>query len=160
MRSNLLRTLLGLLVLALFSINQASAGEFSVTVKNLTNGIYFTPLLITAHNASIDLFEPGESASGELQEMAEGGEIGGLTALVGGEDSDTIVNPAKGLLAPGESVSTELDTDRTRNRYLSIVAMLLPTNDGFVGMDSGQRRHRLSLGRYADGPEGFDASFR
>ncbi len=29
-----------------------------------------------------------------------------------------------------------LDTRRTRNRFLSLTAMMLPTNDGFVGLDS------------------------
>ena len=123
--------------LAIFPAFQASAAEFTVAVKNLTNGIYFTPLLITAHNGHFRLFETGEPASAELRAMAEGGDISGLLSMIGGADADTIENPAGGLLGPGESVSNiVLDTDRTRNRYLSLVAMLLPTNDGFVGLDS------------------------
>ena len=44
-------------------------------------------------------------------------------------------NPAVGLLAPGDSATATLDTT-AGNTHLSIVAMLLPTNDGFVGLDS------------------------
>ena len=69
--------------------------------------------------------------------MAEGGDISELIEMVGGEDRDTKANPAGGLLAPGGIVSdVYFNTNRTRNRYLSLTAMLLPTNDGFVGLDS------------------------
>jgi hypothetical protein len=156
MRSKLLGTFFGLLFLSSFAVGQAAAAEFSVTVKNLTNGTWFTPLLITAHDKYTDVFETGEPASDELQAVAEGGDISGLVSLVGGEDADTVANPAGGLLAPGASVDgVFLDTDRTRNRYLSIVAMLLPTNDGFVGLDS-LRIPRIP-GSYTYYLNGYDA---
>jgi hypothetical protein len=137
MRSKLLGTILGLLFLTSFAVVRASAAEFSVTVKNLTNATWFTQLLITAHDRRTDLFETGQPASEALQAMAEGGDISGLVALLGGEDADTVADPNDGLLPPGGMVGDVwLDTDRTRNKYLSIVAMLLPTNDGFVGLDS------------------------
>jgi hypothetical protein len=137
MRSKLIGTFLGVLFLSSLAVGHSSAAEFSVSIKNLTHGTWFTPLLITAHDRDTDLFETGEFASEELQAMAEGGDISGLIGLVGGEDADTIANPVGDLLPPGGAVRhVFLDTDRTRNRYLSIVAMLLPTNDGFVGLDS------------------------
>jgi hypothetical protein len=46
------------------------------------------------------------------------------------------------VLSLGQAVAAEFSvtvknlTNRTRNRYLSLTAMLLPTNDGFVGLDS------------------------
>ena len=73
-------------------LGQAMAAEFTVTVKNLTNGIYFTPLLITAHDRDTHLFETGSPASPALQAMAEGGDISGLIRMVGGEDQDTVAN--------------------------------------------------------------------
>ncbi len=78
MRSKLLGTFFGLLFLLSFAVCQAAAAEFSVTVKNLTNGTWFTPLLITAHDKYTDVFETGEPASDELQAVAEGGDISGL----------------------------------------------------------------------------------
>ena len=137
MRSKFFGTLLGLLFLTSFAVCQAYGAEFSVTVKNLTHGTWFTPLLITAHDRHTDLFETGEPASEALQAMAEGGNISGLLGYVDGRGADSVANPAGGLLAPGAVVpDVFFDTDRSRNRYLSIVAMLLPTNDGFVGLDS------------------------
>ena len=137
MKNLLFKTLLALMVGMVLPLGQALAAEFSVTVKNLTNGIYFTPLLITAHDGDTHLFETGSPASAALQAMAEGGDISKLLAMVGGEARDTRANPAGGLLAPGGIVSdVYFNTNRTRNRYLSLTAMLLPTNDGFVGLDS------------------------
>jgi len=136
MRRILFNTLFAVMVGTVLSMGQAVAAKFTVTVKNLTNGIYFTPLLITAHDGETHLFETGSPASGALQVMAEGGDLVGLVDMVGPPDDDTVVNPPEGLLAPGGIVSSDFKTNRTRNRYLSLVAMLLPTNDGFVGLDS------------------------
>lgn len=156
MRSKFFGTILSLLFLTVFGVCQAFGAEFSLTVKNLTHGTWFTPLLITAHDRHTDLFETGKQASGELQAMAEGGDISGLLGLLGGEDADTVADPNNGLLPPGGVVSDVwLDTDRSRYRYLSIVAMLLPTNDGFVGLDS-LRIPRIP-GTYTYFLNGYDA---
>jgi hypothetical protein len=109
------------------------AAPVDVEVTNLTHGVYFTPLLVTAHDGSTHLFSPGAAASASLRLMAECGDISALVADVGGADPDTVINPAGGLLAPGASTTAALDTTRSR---LSVVAMLLPTNDGFVGLDA------------------------
>ena len=131
------KALLALMIGMVLPHGPTTAAEFTVTVKNLTNGIYFTPLLITAHDRDTHLFETSTPATPALQAVAEGGDISGLLSMVGGEDRDTVANPAGGLLAPGGIVSdVYFNTNRTRNRYLSLVAMLLPTNDGFVGLDS------------------------
>lgn len=130
--------LAGLFVLLLTAAggHPAIAADFTATITNITNSSYFTPLLITAHSEAIHLFEPGQPAGADVQAMAEGGDISGLEALVGGADADTVSNPASGLLGPGSSVSTGLNTNATGNTMLSLVAMILPTNDGFVGLDS------------------------
>ena len=104
MKKQLLKTLLALMVGMVLPLGQAMAAEFTVTVKNLTNGIYFTPLLITAHDGNTHLFETGSPATPALQAMAEGGDIFELLKIVGGEDRDTKANPAGGLLSPGWTV--------------------------------------------------------
>jgi len=111
------------------------AQEITVEITNLTHGIYYTPLLVSAHNRYVDLFEVGEPASASLQAMAEGGDVSGLVADLESAGADNAVNPAGGLLAPGATATAYLSTGK-HNRYLSVVAMLLPTNDGFVGLDA------------------------
>ncbi len=101
----LVKTLFAVVVGTVLSMGQAAAAEFTVTVKNLTNGIYFTPLLITAHDGQTHFFETGSPASPALQAMAEGGNISELLKKVGGEDRDTKANPAGGLLQPAATGS-------------------------------------------------------
>lgn len=112
-----------------------TAAELEITVQNLTRGIYFTPLLVAAHTTDAQLFSVGEMASADLQAMAEGGDISGLEAIASSIAADSISNPAAGLLGPTASTTTMLSTDDS-NTVLSIVAMMLPTNDGFVGLNS------------------------
>lgn len=112
-----------------------SAQDLTVTITNLTHATYFTPLLIAAHDNHSHLFQVGTAASTHLQAMAEGGDIAGLETDLLAIGADVASNPAGGVLAPGASTSANLDSSRTNSR-LSLVAMLVPTNDGFVGLDS------------------------
>lgn len=113
----------------------ATAAELEISVTNLTHGSYFTPLLIAAHNMDSHLFQAGEIATPALQKMAEGGNISDLDAAVKGAGGVTIANPAMGLLAPSAKVENIM-LDSGEMTRLSITAMVLPTNDGFVGLDS------------------------
>ena len=114
------------------------AAQMDITISNLTGGIYFTPLLVAAHPSSTHLFHTGEAASAALQAMAEGGDISGLQTAVTGAGGQVVANPAGGLLAPAHSTSPTTLNTTAGNTHLSLTAMLLPTNDGFVGLDNWQ----------------------
>jgi hypothetical protein len=135
------------------------AQEISLRITNLTNATYFTPLLVAVHDRNTDLFEPGVAASDHLQAMAEGGDISGLIDDVLAAGGDYVANPAGGLLAPGAMAEAMIELRghhyHNRNRYLSLVGMLLPTNDGFVGLDSLKIPRRP--GTYTVYLNGYDA---
>ncbi|MBW7470773.1 spondin domain-containing protein [Marinobacter sp. F4218] len=115
----------------------ALAAEFDVEIHNPTRGLYFTPLLVAAHAESVTLFESGEAASSNLRAMAEVGDLSGLTNFLNAAGANIAENPASGLLAPGESTVTTINTgSAVANTQLSVVAMLLPTNDGFLALNS------------------------
>jgi hypothetical protein len=114
----------------------ANATDFDVSITNLSNAIYFTPFLVTAHPAGNNLFVSGQPASANLQTMAEGGNISGLEADVAALGATTVADPAGGLLAPATSTTVTMNTDGTANDRLTIVAMLLPTNDAFAGLNA------------------------
>jgi hypothetical protein len=127
----------GAIVAACAASSTVIAAEYNVTVTNLTRGIYFTPLLVAAHADSARIFTSGQKASASLQAMAEGGDISGLVSDLSGLNATLIENPAAGLLGPGESTNASVDTlDNTANNSLSVVAMMLPTNDGFIGLNA------------------------
>jgi len=121
---------------ALFgAVSSANAADYEVTITNLTSGIYFTPLIAGAHSADVALFQAGTEASTELQTMAEGGNVGPLAALL--ESVGASVATGEGLLAPGATATLTIsDSGNEGNSRLSVAGMLLPTNDGFVGLNS------------------------
>ena len=114
----------------------SNATDFDVTITNLTNQIYFTPFLVAAHPEGNNLFVTGQPASANLQAMAEGGDISGLEADVNGLGATVVANPVGGVMGPASSVTFNMNTDGTSNDRLSIVSMLLPTNDAFAGLNA------------------------
>ncbi len=120
----------------LFAGAVASAADFNVRIINLTNGIWYTPFLVAAHPVGTSLFTTGQPASASLQAMAEGGDISGLVMDLQALGATIAENPAGGLLPPAMSANVDLNTDSTSNVLLSVVAMLLPTNDAFAGLNS------------------------
>lgn len=142
------------------NVSSVLAAELTLEVQNLTQGIYFTPLALVAHTPEASLFELGETASPELQQMAEGGSIDGIAAIGTSISADVLANPAGGLLMPGATTMGSLSTAET-NTVLSVVAMVLPTNDGFVGLDnwsipSEPGTYTLYLNAYDAGTEAND----
>ncbi len=110
------------------------AADLTVKITNLTHGMAFTPLLVAGHDSSTTLFTTGEAASANLQAMAEGGSIAGLSEDVTGAGGVVTENPAAGLLMAGQSTMADIDTGT--NTQLSVVAMMLPTNDGFMALNN------------------------
>lgn len=131
--------LVGALILGASAAAQANdrAREFrySVTVTNITKAVQFTPVAAATHNRSIALFELGEAASAPLADVAESGDTTALAAVLADSDAVASVAGTEGLLDPGASTTFEITTTR-RNARFSMAAMLLPTNDTFVALDS------------------------
>lgn len=124
------------LAASLSAAPSANAVDFDVQITNLSNAIYFTPFLVAAHPTGNNLFLTGQPASANLQAMAEGGDVAGLVTDVTALGATIVENPAGGLLAPASSIQFNMNTDGTSNDRLSAVAMLLPTNDAFAGLNA------------------------
>jgi len=136
---------------ALLSSVLLQAQNIEVKITNLTHGVSYTPALIAAHKADDALFHVATPASASLQAMAEGGETAGLQVDL--DNVGGVYTSVPGLLKPAISATVNLDTGD--NEYLSIVAMLLPTNDGFVGLDSW--KIPTEAGTYTFFLDGYDA---
>ncbi len=115
--------------------NASFAEVISIQFTNLTHGIHYTPLFFAAHSDSEDFFELGDTASDAVASMAEGGATTLLIAEAEALGIEFVNNPFGGIMPPGASVSID-NWDTLTNDKLSIMAMLLPTNDAFVGLDS------------------------
>jgi len=109
------------------------AAEYEVSVTNVTAGIHFTPLIVSSHPANVAMFNTATVASTQLQAIAEGGDVSAMAALL--ESVGASVATGTGLLAPGASETFTINSSDT-NTVLSLTGMLLPTNDGFVGLNA------------------------
>lgn len=121
--------------------------EYEVTVVNITKGQSFTPILGATHSNSVHFFELGDVASSELEMLAEGGAIAPLRDVLESSNLVKGTGASEGLLMPGNAVTFTL-----KGAYygrLSLAAMLLPTNDTFVALDSVRLPRRGTKTYYA-----------
>lgn len=111
--------------------------SYEVTVTNVTRGQIMSPPIVVVHDPAIALFEVGQPASDELAAVAEDADAAGLLAYLAGMTGNGVDDYAiaDDVVMPGQSVTLEVDA-RRGCRVLSLVSMLVTTNDGFVGIDS------------------------
>jgi len=134
---------------------------YNVTVTNLTVGESFTPFLVASHRAADNLlFTPGGAPSGDLAALAEGGDTGPLQTFLDADNRINATTTSAGLLDPGQSVTMPI-TVRPGRDHISLAAMLIPTNDGFVSVQNvatppGRRATTLYAPAYDAGSEPND----
>jgi len=107
---------------------------YEVTVTNLTRGQIFTPVMVATHMPGVTLFNLGEAASDELAQLAEGGNTAPLEEKLMAMPAVGDVVNSGGLLKPGETTTIMVQTGK-RFTSVSLAAMLVPTNDGFVALN-------------------------
>ncbi|MSU89826.1 hypothetical protein GE300_09385 [Rhodobacteraceae bacterium 2CG4] len=118
--------------------------EIRVSVRNETDigGLYLTPVWVGFNDGGFDLFDIGDTASAGLERLAEDGTLDtlngefaaatGVTGLSGMVSGDF---GAAGVIDPFELASTIFDVDEQDHRYLQFGAMVIPSNDAFIGSD-------------------------
>ncbi len=120
----------------------APTRHYEVTITNLTAGQPFTPPLIATHRGSVSTFDVGAPASVGVQEIAENGNLAPLQASLSGNPAVADVVAADAPLVPAgvpgdvafdQSVTLPVEGSPDA-RFLSVVSMLICTNDGFTGV--------------------------
>ncbi|MEM1212833.1 MAG: spondin domain-containing protein [Planctomycetota bacterium] len=122
------------------------ANTVSVTVENLQapGGLAATPIWFGAHDGSFDLFDVGSLSNAALEAIAEDGNFAPVAAFFASETGGTgqggvITSPAgfpgAPVFEPGESVTQALNL-APGQRFLTLAAMVLPSNDAFIGTDN------------------------
>ena len=112
--------------------------ELRITVRNTSEigGTFLTPVYFGFHNGDFDLFEVGQAASAGLEQLAEDGSAATLAmerADAAEGSQGIVVTGAGGPVATQEVTSGILDVDGTINTQVSLAAMILPSNDAFIG---------------------------
>lgn len=141
---------LGGLLISSTAAYSDGADLYQVTITNITNSINFTPILVTSHRKEIALFHLGSAASSDLTAIAEGGDTSGLAATLASNPDVIDIQSSGGLLAPGQSVTVTVSAAHGAKR-ISIASMMLPTNDGFIALDSVKTPRKGSTSFYSPG---------
>jgi hypothetical protein len=131
---NLIRTLCLFLLVALVLPGNVIAGEKMIEVKitNLSATVVLTPPIAAASKGHITVFQLTEPASVALEMLAEGGNTDELAMMF--EDHNASFAQATEPIPPGQTLT--LYVYGKRNSRISLASMILPTNDGFVALNS------------------------
>ena len=116
----------------------AAAVTVDVTVENLsaTDSISFAPLHLGFHSGSFDAFDLGGVAAPTIVSVAEGGAGVAWQADFAAADPGATRGTLGGLLQPGQTATLSFEVDALQNPYFSFAAMVVPSNDFFIGNDA------------------------
>ena len=129
-------------ILALTVLGMASSAaradfiRISVTNNQPAGGFAITPVWFGLHDGTFNLFNPGGAASPSLRTVAELGDTGPLRAAFSGRGPQTTLTSGgtPPPFLPGQSNSVDLNVlNPATTRFLSFAAMVVPSNDLFVG---------------------------
>jgi len=134
------------LTITAFSATVAGASDdhlrtYRVTLTNLTDGQPFSPPVAATHRPGLHMFQVGRLATDQLAAIAQDGNETPMFNLFNGANGVTqAVDVGRPLTPRGRMVGNFTDTvtfDITARRgdRLSLAAMLICTNDGFLGLD-------------------------
>ncbi|MCR9156618.1 MAG: spondin domain-containing protein [Rhodobacteraceae bacterium] len=110
--------------------------RITVTNNSPDGGTFLTPFWFGLHNGAFDLGDIGDAASPGLEALAEDGSFDAIAAELTGADAGALggaVFGAAGPIATGEVATALLNVDGISLPYISLAAMILPSNDAFIG---------------------------
>jgi Spondin_N len=131
---NLMGTVCLFFLVALVQTGNVSAGEKMIEVKitNLSAKVVLTPPIVAASKGKIRIFQLTKPASKALEMLAEGGNTDELAMMF--EKHHASVAQATEPILPGQTLT--LYVYGHRYSRISVASMILPSNDGFVAMNS------------------------
>lgn len=122
--------------------SQAAVVQLKVTVENLAPGdsISFAPLRVGFHSGVFDAFNIGDAARAAIVSVAEGGSgaawFPAFAAVDPGAVTGTVLPDPAGPLLPAGSGQQTFTIDTDVNPFFSFAAMVVPSNDFFIGNDA------------------------
>ena len=126
--------------LSFATVAQAQQRMVTVTVNNLapTNSISFAPLHLGFHSGVFDAFNNGTTAGAGIVSVAEGGAGDVWQANFAAADPNATRGTIGMALLPGQSRSMSFLVNTGLNPFFSFAAMVVPSNDFFIGNDNPQ----------------------
>jgi hypothetical protein len=115
--------------------DMATQAIYEITVHNLTNNQFLTPLGVVIHESGYQAWQLGSAVSSGLEILAESGDPAGLLSEA---DANTAVamsdSSSSGPFGPGSSETLSITVDHSSTLQLTVASMLANTNDAFTGV--------------------------
>ncbi len=129
------------LVLGIGLANTAIGDTLKITVTNNqpSGGFATSPVWFGVHDGTFHSFDSGSAASDAIRNVAELGNTTPLSNDFAGHGPQTLLASGGSLakFLPGSTNSTTLEVaNPSVDRFLSFAAMVVPSNDLFVGNDN------------------------
>lgn len=119
---------------------QIFEASYDITIENLAPATGsgasqpLSPPVIATHQSNFRIFHLGGLASDEIRQVAEDAVNGPLLDLLNNSDRVYDVQTGSGVILPGKSSTITIYANQ-KNHKISLVSMLVNTNDAFTGMD-------------------------
>jgi hypothetical protein len=123
---------------------QAAPVRVVVSIENLApvNSVSFAPLRFGFNNGTFDAFNEGEAANASIVSVAEGGSGSAWFPAFAAADPTAVLGSIMGPLTPGQTRSSmSFDIDTAINQFFTFAAMVVPSNDLFIGNDEANEYH-------------------
>lgn len=123
-----------LIIAACTDNSSSSKSTYSIAVTNLTNNQPLSPQGLVLHRAGYQAWQTGEQASDGIERLAEAGDPSSFLdqATI---DTDVLATVENGsVILPGGSNSVDIKSKRDSDLRISVVAMLVNSNDAYTGM--------------------------
>jgi hypothetical protein len=128
---------------------------YEVTITNGTKGQFFSPPVLVTHSRDIAVFAVGEPALDELVMVAEDGNGHPLAQLLSELPQVFEAQATSEPIAPGGSAVYRIES-ALRFPVLSVVSMMVNTNDAMIAIDSENLPRRVH-GTHTYPALGYDA---
>jgi len=111
---------------------------FRVTVSNLTNAQPLSPVAVVAHSVGFSPFTVGQAATQGLERLAEEGDNSEFLTEAQANSSVLTTESGTAPIAPANSESFDIVVDSSQPGVLqlSVMTMLVNTNDAFSGLNA------------------------
>jgi hypothetical protein len=135
-------SLMAAMTTALPLVSHAAVVNLTIKVENLApaNSVAFAPLHFGVHGGVFDAFNLGDAAGPAIVSVAEGGSgsawFPAFAAADPGAVLGTVLPSPAGPLLPGATGTARVTVDTSLNPYFTFAAMVIPSNDFFIGNDS------------------------
>lgn len=127
------------------SSHDSTTRTYEISVSNRTANQPFSPIAVVLHETGYTAWVDGESASVPLEVLAEGGDNTALLTDASNSDFHLASGSGSAAIGPGTQESIQLDIASSDTTHLSVISMLVNTNDAYTGVNAASI-HTLAQG--------------